>query len=558
MTETPVKESLTRKRQRTDSFYPRRRSIMACNVCRARKSRCDNVRPSCGFCVSSGADCVYEDSRSDFSNYDSATLHILNRLDNLESRMEEGFNHSECVDLNRSLAIIHEIELESSPLSASSEGPGEAQTDSDLRTEGDSLVDPEVIGSAIESFLQNVHSKNPILEPQSLKDAARECAKNGFSHNVQSALVATACALGLVSSPYRASRMAASDGGRAMFLTPELRTLAQSYITRGREILISQLPSLSTIQCLFFSGVYEMFCLRPVPAWLHFSQASLQLKLQIHRRSFSPEGFRDADGRLVQRLYWSCMQSECELANELRVASTGLENLPFPYAFPRPPVVTPNSSENLDVDPNDLHSWMYYLSETSLRRIGNEIIWSFYSQHPSQWVRNISSMQIQVDQLNQKLGAWINNLPSDLRVTGSIFDSTNELGLHVRSRYLMCQTWLLLPFLYFMIHGPQSLLLQHRKDVEPLAHECLQSSIKSIEDATYHHRHHGLWYTLRITFSGAVCLLAAAQVNSIPMPYGWEDAVQTAMRTLKRWSSDSKNLQASLEILLRLWEATQE
>lgn len=88
------------------------------------------------------------------------------------------------------------------------------------------------------------------------------------------------------------------------------RALAERCFARGRAILGLQAPSLLSTQCLFFCGVYEMFTLRPVDAWLHFSQASLQLRLHIQSRTFSPEEYLTADGRLIQRLYWSCMQSE--------------------------------------------------------------------------------------------------------------------------------------------------------------------------------------------------------------------------------------------------------
>ncbi|KAF2493489.1 hypothetical protein BU16DRAFT_513429 [Lophium mytilinum] len=38
--------------------YPRKRVAVACEVCRVRKTRCDTKRP-CGFCTSSGLQCVY-------------------------------------------------------------------------------------------------------------------------------------------------------------------------------------------------------------------------------------------------------------------------------------------------------------------------------------------------------------------------------------------------------------------------------------------------------------------------------------------------------------------
>ena len=39
---------------------PRTRTLHACEACRAKKSKCDNERPSCGSCISHGVECVYK------------------------------------------------------------------------------------------------------------------------------------------------------------------------------------------------------------------------------------------------------------------------------------------------------------------------------------------------------------------------------------------------------------------------------------------------------------------------------------------------------------------
>lgn len=151
----------------------------------------------------------------------------------------------------------------------------------------------------------------------------------------------------------------------------------------------------------------------------------------------------------------------------------------------------------------------------------------------------------------------MDNLPDDLRIDGPVSKSTNELGLHVRSRYLMCRTWIFRPFLYFMVHSPQSALQHHRKDVEPPAYMCLEASIELINDVTYHHRHHGIWYTVRCALGAALVILAAAQVDSFALPWGWQAAVQDAMRTLGMWTNESPSLKAGLDILERLWGSMQ-
>jgi hypothetical protein len=58
--------SPSRKRQRSDTVYPRKRALMACQLCRGRKTKCDNARPACSFCVSVGAACVYRDDKQGY------------------------------------------------------------------------------------------------------------------------------------------------------------------------------------------------------------------------------------------------------------------------------------------------------------------------------------------------------------------------------------------------------------------------------------------------------------------------------------------------------------
>lgn len=67
---------------RGTAFYPRKRANTACQVCRARKTKCDNKKPSCSYCLSVGATCIQ--SPVDLSSFDPASLKILDRLDDLE------------------------------------------------------------------------------------------------------------------------------------------------------------------------------------------------------------------------------------------------------------------------------------------------------------------------------------------------------------------------------------------------------------------------------------------------------------------------------------------
>jgi hypothetical protein len=54
--------------------YPRRRALQACQICRARKTKCDNERPNCGSCEALGVECNYNEAPASkyFSLYKGA------------------------------------------------------------------------------------------------------------------------------------------------------------------------------------------------------------------------------------------------------------------------------------------------------------------------------------------------------------------------------------------------------------------------------------------------------------------------------------------------------
>lgn len=80
----PVQNSPGQIQPRLVSAHPRKRSLTACDTCRQKKSKCDNVRPRCGACVRAGnMNCRYRSDYpgSDYSLYDPALLTIILKLD---------------------------------------------------------------------------------------------------------------------------------------------------------------------------------------------------------------------------------------------------------------------------------------------------------------------------------------------------------------------------------------------------------------------------------------------------------------------------------------------
>lgn len=70
---------------RAAATYKRKKTTSACQVCRARRTKCDNGRP-CSYCRRNGHECI--SSNFDEPRWDPATLHILEKLDSLQKQLD--------------------------------------------------------------------------------------------------------------------------------------------------------------------------------------------------------------------------------------------------------------------------------------------------------------------------------------------------------------------------------------------------------------------------------------------------------------------------------------
>ena len=80
--------------------------------------------------------------------------------------------------------------------------PTSPVADAFVPTTGLTPPDDERIPGLVDSFLQNVHTKNPILHVEPLVKHARQCAQNGVGWDAWSCLVLITCALGSVAKPF--------------------------------------------------------------------------------------------------------------------------------------------------------------------------------------------------------------------------------------------------------------------------------------------------------------------------------------------------------------------
>jgi hypothetical protein len=126
----------------------------------------------------------------------------------------------------------------------------------------------EKIPSLIDNFLQNVHTKNPILDVEFLLKHGRKAAEIGLGWDAPSCLVLLACALGSVARPFEQSLMTVeniSNPGSlsrrlshdpvpsATVFATDLQQAESCYVLACRRIGLLKYTILGA-QCHFFAG----------------------------------------------------------------------------------------------------------------------------------------------------------------------------------------------------------------------------------------------------------------------------------------------------------------
>ncbi|KAJ5244451.1 hypothetical protein N7489_004547 [Penicillium chrysogenum] len=318
----------------------------------------------------------------------------------------------------------------------------------------------EQIPTLVDRFIQNVHTKNPILDLESLIRSGRHAAEFGLQWDAQSCLVLLACALGCISQPFTTSiqfpQTARSLHDGMGWRAPGFNSSSGTPLREGEAYFMMACRRIGLLrysvigaQCHFFAGVFLMYTFRPLSAWNHFYQASTFYRLRLRLVDGLDKSVYEAEQsgasvtqRLEQSLYWSCFKSEVEIRVELPLPQSAIAEYEYPALFPTPPTLSEEypgrrdqtsdwaNSENTNQSPhddpaalsergvynhvsklfNEEQSWYYYLTEVALRRIGNRVLNAFYREAPSTW-SNIKPLIPMALEFESQINAWFANLP---------------------------------------------------------------------------------------------------------------------------------------------------
>ncbi|KAH7274929.1 hypothetical protein B0J15DRAFT_531018 [Fusarium solani] len=383
-----------RRRLTTSDFTRRKRAVTACQFCRMRKTKCDNVRPKCGYCVRQRAKCVYGDTDEIEADGEDAAVsnrQLMEQLVEIKEMLQrnEGASHGHS-DTDHSLAAATspQAQAATSPWARFSANtprpneskppgfpfealrcesllrwpalrsvvPGDAQdidsfplssgyTESTLQNGGGGQgINESAFVPLCRKFLSQVHPRNPVLDGHELMRHARSAEEDGLKWDSSSCLVLLACALASYTDMWRRPNeypIPPTPEQLGSFADSQERAKAEPYYAAAQKRMGLLGNTIQDIQCYFFATIFEKFALRPLRAWCYIQQACSRLETRLLQRGERPwTAFRDTspeDYHLEQRLFWSCFRAESELVFELGLRPSSLENFSYPQPFPTPP-----------------------------------------------------------------------------------------------------------------------------------------------------------------------------------------------------------------------------
>ncbi|KAG2419656.1 hypothetical protein HFD88_004452 [Aspergillus terreus] len=573
------------------------RVLTACDACRLSKTRCDSARPVCAKCIQRGValetwgarilDAVERQERllseslsttrgpplapqqASPSPVDEVDPESISRNDALKTPITGS-------DMILSWPIFpREKPVSTFPMVAYSEKPDRFQT-------ALPSLDPQRLLELREIFMTKIWTKNPIVDPDQLDLYIARVLENGIDWSASSCLVLLVFALAAIWGNYPDDETREVSYNEPSFTppvtyvtmsVPEHRmkeSLAFLSMARKRISAAYLDDTLLGVQCLCLFGIWYQYNIEPIPGWKMFRTASM-LWQTYHLKHREGKTIRNAqEESLEQRLYWTCLKSECEVRYELTdLPPCDLSLSDFPYSLPSFPTRQPSNDSpgHLFSNPSatDLEaaSSYYYLAEISLRRLLNRARNAVRVLSPDIDLQTIKVLADTLTQLEGQLQQWVDCLPHTLRfnmpLESAPRQNEGELMKLARERYVEVRELLCRAYLYLCIHVPLDPALAALYGVK--ASESLLLAVYRIQTEVPFFRHPGSWGACRVRFNHALCLIAGfrAKMKQLPsaeyvsIPPAWADCVRVVIERLKIWGEEGgglKELSVLLEWLL--------
>ncbi|KAK7204743.1 hypothetical protein BZA70DRAFT_279904 [Myxozyma melibiosi] len=558
------RDDSTRKKRSLSDFqddkvdYPRRRAIIACEVCRARKSKCDGAQPKCRLCSELNADCVYRERGLKLDARDKLIIEKLERIESLlESSAAEKDLRQQSTSSQQSFPEISNFQQNlpqnynltvakpPSPSTTFQAGSPAVSSSSRDRTSG-SIGDyvfsiPEHHSTPWLHLFQNRQVARLLTQspPMSYSPLRLESTRSPLQLDLN-VLLDLSHIQPLVSSYFKVVnpfyaivspfgwqsyyRIALSNGFRQgpesvivllvlalgqASLSDSLTTLPKDAPIPGINFFATAWPLITNCllgntivdaQALMLTSAYLFYLVRPLDAWNMISAICTKVRAVL---SISPpDDLLHDDRELFERLFWNALVLESDLLAELDLPHSGIElhedEVGLPSGF--------RAVDNIAPGTDDL--W-YFLAEISLRRLLNRVHHMLYSNIKPKVP--ISSYHPIVQELDFQLTQWYENLPVILKFTFERERIENQFATVLRLRYFACQSIIWRVYVEVCLEN-EELLKDSR--MRTGASKCIEACLRQVEDLDEHIAGHipYLWQG-SLSIAGHIVTLMAVTVS---------------------------------------------
>ncbi|KAH6867415.1 hypothetical protein B0T10DRAFT_46162 [Thelonectria olida] len=438
------------------------------------------------------------------------------------------------------------------------------------------LDDRSEMTQLVGQFLKYIHAKQPIVDPGLLFNQIAVVEEEGLGWDAPTCLLLIACALGGICTPYDHSLL---EEYSKPSIDPEQYLRSREYFDAGRKRLGLVMGHASTIgaQCFFLTAGYYVTIFKPLASWRCLNNASLMCKdvlMKILGESAMTQGaLGNVNEKLDnshRKLFWSCLKTEREVATELGFEIANMHLI----QYENPPSLLPDlepswapASDILDGSASSAarheQSWLYYLTDISLRKLEIRIDSFFATQQakqhePAMEAREsfYSDILATLADLDQQIMDHFTHLPDSITIeTDDSGHSPDDLREYLRLRMIIIRHTLSRPAIHFMLHGDlDGLSTPLRTRAVEMANRALQVDTYLVTHGLTTHRHPGTWLGVRYCARAGLELIATAK-SSIPdlePPPTWELGMQKLKTALTYWGAESADARMYLEWIVRL------
>ncbi|KAJ5837191.1 hypothetical protein N7447_003217 [Penicillium robsamsonii] len=413
----------------------RRRSALACNTCRGRRTKCDGKRPRCYFCIERDKDCFYPETQDlSASSLKVELSRLWEQLDHItavvQGQTPQGSpSHNEREDhltltapvsslgfpfmviqseefmnllgLKQSLPVLFEhVERGRKAMPAQSHGANIV------------TVDPEEALILLNAFREQIHTWYPILHADYTEEFI-QAITSCFPTSVTSCVALLVLAIGCVVE-CRSVVDALRIRPEAIYIEEAMKMLPCAFAHSDPR----------SAQCLLLFSIYHLCYGQPFQAYDFVAMASYKLQNYIINEF-------DADNDAIQM---SILPNYfCEITVQLGLVNSGIHEMASfaPVSISSGAWTWNLSQSSQSSTPSDSDSELYsqssdlsyFVAEIAMRKMLQRCTWSTSTSVQGSHIY----APIVAAELERQVDEWLQLLPPQLS-----FRSSNAIGSHPR------------------------------------------------------------------------------------------------------------------------------